>query len=407
MVKSAYPLQKRKLKSGNRKWYVYVLSFLIALCIMTAGVVIYIWKVNPGVPTLVIWSKEEGRLEGITEFNLLVAGLDEVDGTKRSDTIMVMHVSLTDKFANVVSIPRDTRVMIPGYRMDKINSAYARGGVDLLVRTVEDFLGTEINFYCILRLDAVKSIIDSMGGVDLDIEKNLYYVDNAQGLFINLKKGHKHLDGEQCLQYARFRHDTMGDLGRIERQQKLLSALADKATSLEIVKHLPKLILEMVKQDLVYTNLTFKDGVILTRVYDEQLKKNINMFTVPGLPEIIDGISYVLPDEKEIPHMIKALLDGGYHPRNKLLKLTIKNGCGSPMLAQIYKQRLKYFGFDVIKTENADNFDHDRTLVIIRKKTPFSKSIAKLLNAELVSDLQPDSLSDIEVVLGRDKLENR
>jgi len=405
MAKSTYP-SKPTLKSRRRSWPVYFLTFFISFCLLTAGVVLYIWKVNPDSARIIFDPRSSaGNLDGIKEFNILVAGLDEVEGIHRTDTIMIAHVSLKDKFANVVSVPRDLRVEIPGYRKDKINSAYAHGGRDLLIRTLEDFLDVDIDFYAILSLGAAENLIDAMGGVTIDVEKNMHYSDRAQNLYINLRKGEQHLDGATAMQYARFRYDTMGDFGRIERQQNLLRALATKATSYEIIKHLPRMAVELVKNRLIETNLTFRDMMILSKVHDDKFSRNINTYMLPGEPADINGISYVLPDVVETQYMVGGALRGGYHPRNKTLNIAVKNGCGSPQLARTYKRRLEYYGFEVLRTENAPDFDYKKTVVIVRRENPFSDAVAKLLDAEKVSDLQPDSLVHLEVILGRDKLQ--
>ncbi len=402
-AKSIRPTKPRLKKQKRRPWYMFVVYFLVYSLLLTAGVAFYIWKVNPEIIKFE-WNSEESKLDGIKEFNILLAGQDAGFGGNRTDTIMVGHVSLKDKYANFISIPRDTRVRIPGHGIDKINAAYAYGGTDLLLKTVEGFLGADIDFYVVFRLDAAIKLIDAMGGVNIDVEKNLYYRDRAQNLYINLKKGRQHLDGEKAVQYARFRHDQMGDIGRIERQQKLLNALARKATSYEIIKHLPKIVFELVRQKHIDTNLTFKDAIILTRAYDDQIASSVQTFLLPGEPRDIDSISYIVPDMEEVPYMVGGILRGGFHPRNKLVNIIVKNGCGSPMLAKKYKKRLEYYGFEVIKTENAMDFDYDKTVVIVRKKTPFANAIAKLLMAEKETDLKPDSMANLEVILGKDKL---
>lgn len=405
MVKTAYPVKQPLVKQKKRPWHVYVLTFLISFFLLTAGIAIYIWKVNPGGIPLLIWSRERGSIGGLSDFNILVAGLDNVDDVRRTDSIIVAHVSLKDKYANLISIPRDSRVEIPGYsHKDKINSAFAKGEADLFVKTVEQFLGAPIDYYLIVRLEAAESIIDAMGGVDINVEKNLRYRDRAQRLDINLKRGYQHLDGKQAVGYSRFRHDAAGDYGRIERQQKMIRALAKKATSFDMIKHIPRLMLELVKQRLAYTNLTFSDGLVLAKSFDDEMDRNIRTFTVPSTPQTIGGVSYVIPDEKEIAYMVSGLLKGGFHPRNRLVKIEVQNGCGSPMLAQAYKQRLEYYGFDITNTDNASDFDHRNSLVIVRKRTPFAKSVAKLLNAELITEPDPESLVNLVVVLGRDKL---
>jgi len=373
--------------------------------LLLGGCIVLRYKFFPGAPPLVLWDKEGSSLGGRSEFNILVAGLDGSEGQTRTDSIIVAHINLKEKYANLVSIPRDSRVEIPGYgKYDKINSAFSRGGPELTVKALENFLGAPIDFYFIVRIEAAMKLVDALGGVDIDVEKNMHYHDRAQNLYIDLNKGYQHLDGRSAIGYARFRHDATGDFGRIGRQQKVIAALAKKVTSFEIIKHIPALTSELVKNKLAFSNLTMTDGMILSKAYNDQLRRNLKTYILPGVPETISGISYVIPDETEVPYLAGGLLKGGFNPRNRMVKLAVLNGCGAPMITQVYKRRLEYFGFDIIKTDNARDFDSENTVVIVKKKNPFSEPIAKLLGAELRIEYDPEVIEDLDIVLGRDKL---
>lgn len=391
------------LKSKKRKWHVYLLTVFTSFCLLTTGIVLYIMKVNPEGPGYFMWNRDDVSKE-MEEFIVLVAGLDSVEGVHRTDTIIVARISMKDGYINAISIPRDMRVDIPGRRPEKINSAFAFGGKDLLIKCVENFLGVKIDQYVIVSIDAAKKLIDAMGGVDLDVEKRLYYNDNAQNLHINLQKGFQHLDGDKAVQYARFRHDPKGDFGRIERQQKLISALSKKATSVEIITHIPSIVLELAKNKLVDTSFSNKEILMLAKSGEGDKERKIKTYMLPGEPVMINHISYVEPDRQEIPWMVSGILKGGYHPRNEKISIAVKNGCGSPMLAQNFKRRLEYYGFEVTDIANADHFDHQKTEVIVRRQTSFADPIAKLLDAEKVTDIQPDSIVHLEIILGKDKL---
>jgi LCP family protein required for cell wall assembly len=128
---------------------------------------------------------------------------------------------------NMLSIPRDTRVVIPGRSgYDKITHAYAYGGAALATRTVEAFLGVPINYY--LATGRALSVSSIFGGVDMYVEQDMNYDDPYAGLSINLRKGSQHLDGEKAGQYIRFRHDELGDIGRVHRQQRFMKAMSDE-----------------------------------------------------------------------------------------------------------------------------------------------------------------------------------
>jgi len=181
--------------------------------------------------------------------NILVIGTDVTFGNRRqilpiarADSLLLASFDpATDKI-NALSIPRDTRAAIPGVGVTKINAAYAFGGPGLTIRTVEDLLGVKVDFYIKLGPKSFAKLVDAIGGVEIDVEKDMKYTDNWASLRINLKKGRQVLNGTQAEGYIRFRHDALGDIGRVERQQKILMALFHKLKNPTMVMRTPQLI---------------------------------------------------------------------------------------------------------------------------------------------------------------------
>lgn len=229
--------------------------------------------------------------------NIVVLGVDEraeENDTGRSDTLFVVMFDTTQKAASLLSIPRDTRVPIQGHGWDKINHAYAYGGRELTQKTVEELLGLKINHYVMVDFNGFQGLVDAIGGVDIDIEKDMYYYDDWDGFKIDLKKGRQHLDGKTAIQYVRYR-DEDGDIGRIRRQQHFLLAVYDKITSANMLLHIPGLAQQLTS--MVKTDLPLSDMVNLGRALHTMVKsQGLAMATVPGTPKYIDGISYWLPD---------------------------------------------------------------------------------------------------------------
>ena len=157
--------------------------------------------------------------------NVLVVGTDEVEGTRRSDAISVIHINQEQAKVRALSIPRDTRVTIDGIGVSKINHAYAYGGVNLLSKTVSDFLSIPIHNHIVINSKGIKTLIDEIGGITINVESPMQYDDFAGNLHINFKAGKTHLNGEDLLKYVRFRNDSEGDIGRIERQQAVSTLL--------------------------------------------------------------------------------------------------------------------------------------------------------------------------------------
>ena len=240
--------------------------------------------------------------------NMLIVGCDEIENQGRADTIVLLSISPKTKNVLILSIPRDTRVEIPGRGMNKINHAYAFGGKGLISKTVSSFLDIPINFYVIVDFIKFVNIIDELGGVEINIEKEMHYIDKAGGLNINLYPGMQILDGEKALQYIRFRHDNLGDLGRIKRQQKLVEALINKMMNLDSVKKIPQ-ILEGLKTYLE-TDIKLQDAVALANLFKRVSQDKFIIETVQGNPVYINGISYLEPDTIEVQKKVKSLIYG-------------------------------------------------------------------------------------------------
>ena len=193
---------------------------------------------------------EEGLLTAKDKTTIMIMGVDERDDdVGRSDTLMVATLDPKKDQAALMSVPRDTRVKIKGHGWDKINAAYAYGsakggpeaGEKLAQRTVEDFLGVNMDHYVVVNIQAFQKIIDAIGGIDIDVEKRMYYEDpwdDDGGLIIDLQPGMQHMDGKTAVTYVRYR-DEEGDIGRIKRQQKFMKACMDKVTSPAIIPKLP------------------------------------------------------------------------------------------------------------------------------------------------------------------------
>lgn len=152
---------------------------------------------------------------------------ERVDSSGRSDTMMLADLDLDGGKAHLISIPRDTEAEIPGRGLHKINAAYAYGGSDLSRRTVEHLIGVKVDHVVAVNLDAFREAVDAIGGVDVTVDKPLQYTDHWANLQIDIPAGANHLDGEHAMQFVRFRHDAMADIGRVKRQQEFMRALRD------------------------------------------------------------------------------------------------------------------------------------------------------------------------------------
>ena len=232
---------------------------------------------------------------------ILVMGVDvREDDVGRSDTLMVATVDPHTDQATLLSIPRDTRVRIYGYGYDKINAAYAFGGEPLTEKTVENFLGIDIDHYVIVNVHSFVKIIDAIGGVDIYVPKRMYYEDpwdDDGGLLIDLYPGQQHMDGKTAVTYVRYR-DEEGVIGRVKRQQQFMEACLDKVTSPEIITHIPEIIREVMYA--VETDMSFRELLELAGTLKAAQSNGLVTDMVPGYPLYIDDISYWIPDVEEI-----------------------------------------------------------------------------------------------------------
>jgi LCP family protein required for cell wall assembly len=251
--------------------------------------------------------------------NLLVVGEDDVEGSRRSDTVAFVAIDLDGRTVRILSLPRDTRVEIPGHGWQKLNHSFAYGGVDLLRDTVSRLLNMPIHYYTMVDYDSFPALVDLVGGVDLNVEKRMRYVDRAGKLNINIPAGPQHLNGTQALHYVRFRHDALGDIGRVHRQQQFIKALLAKVRepqNLERVGDLAKQISRQVK-----TDLSTAQAVQLAAFIRDMNRRQILFQLLPGKPAYIGGVSYWLADipfaNRYLTLSADLLLSGDHRARGK------------------------------------------------------------------------------------------
>ncbi|MGF7184793.1 LCP family protein required for cell wall assembly [Desulfitispora alkaliphila] len=225
----------------------------------------------------------------------------------RADALILAVFNRTDKELDLISVPRDTRAQIPGRRVEKINHAHAYGGADLTKQAIEELLDIKIDSYVETNFVGFANMVDIIGGIEFDVERRMYYVDNADGTVINLQAGPQTLDGDKALQYVRFRNDSRGDLGRVERQQRFLKELADQMLTLGNVTRIPSLVREL--NNNVKTDMPITDMVTLANTVKDVDLNNLNTTTLPGTARTISGISYYILDEDATKELLDEKLD--------------------------------------------------------------------------------------------------
>lgn len=202
------------------------------------------------------------KWEGTELVSILIMGVDgrglSEGEIPRSDSMMVVTLDTVKKKIHLFSILRDTYVDIPDYRKDRINTAITHGP-NTAMKAIGDLLGIPIQYYVYTDFQGFIKLVDSIGGVDFFVEKDMKYGSKADkhAYDIDLKKGMQHLDGNKALQYVRFRHDALSDYTRTERQREFMKTVTDKMKSTTSIVKLPS-ILEQVSP-FVDTNLSTND----------------------------------------------------------------------------------------------------------------------------------------------------
>lgn len=224
------------------------------------------------------------------KFNILLLGLDGRKGVNnRADTIIIASLDGKTHEAELLSIPRDTRVKIKG-GWDKVNAAYAYGGLSLTKDTLTKFLGVKIDRYAIIDFESLVKIVDQVGGIEVDVPVRMYVPLED----IDLQEGRQHLDGRQVLAYTRFRGTSDSDIGRARRQQEVIQLLADKVLKGGNLSQVPQLV-DIIKEN-VDTDLTAKEMIALARIANDVMGNGISSQVLPGKNKKIDGIWYWEPD---------------------------------------------------------------------------------------------------------------
>ena len=238
-----------------------------------------------------------------SRINILLLGRDAQNSiySGNTDSITILSIDKDTKKVSLLSIPRDAKVNISGHGMDKINAAYGFGGINLTVKTVENFLNVPIDYYVVINFEEFKSIVDTLGGVYIDVEPHIA----AFRPELNGKAGYSKLNGEQTLLYARFRQDDAGDVGRVERHQKILEAIYKESFKPANLVKLPTVINQL--RENTHTNISPYDLVIIQQVLSGFNLDNAQTAVISGNGTRINGIYYLIPDKDKAEQMVTEL----------------------------------------------------------------------------------------------------
>ncbi|ACD54011.1 LytR family transcriptional regulator [Clostridium botulinum] len=409
--KSKKPIKNVKGQRLLEEGMLLILALLITFTIVVIGSsVLFLGKINKNdmiEPTKVSTNKP---------VNILLLGTDIGDPSqpnnnaiKRTDTIMVLNYNPKEKKLQVVSIPRDTLIDVNGKNL-KINSAYAIGGEKRVKSEVEKLLNISINYIAKIDYNAFREFIDAIGGIKMQIERNMIYDDEGQNLHINFKKGEVvKLDGKKSEEFFRWRKNNdgsgfaNGDLDRIENQQKFISKVVDKCTSPMIIFKIPSIIKAL--GDNIDTNMpplkVISYGLKFSRINSEK----IDMKIAQGTPKDISGESFLVFDKNLNKDIITSLSSTGKGTEDiSKSDITIKifNGTKITGLAATLRDELTKIGYTRVDVGNIQ--ERKDSLILTNNENIASKveSSVGISKIEKKPDKPEYKDYDVVIILGKD-----
>lgn len=307
-MSTLYKVRRRRVKWTR---VILILIILIAFVASLASAAMYAYASIFHASTPTVYSVKN-TVPPDKQINVLLLGVDNgdpenADAPRRSDTMIVASINLEHGDIKFLSIPRDTRVHIPGQKSeDKITHAFIYGGPELSVKTVKEVFNIPIHYYAVLDWQGFIKVVDALGGLDFYVENNMAYDDPYDNLSIRLNKGYQHLDGEKAGEYVRFRHDELGDIGRVQRQQRFLKALSEEILQFGTILKIPMLI--SVAKECIQTDMPPLVVVKLANGLKGLRSDKVYADMIPGNFANIDGISYWMFDKEQTKNLVDTML---------------------------------------------------------------------------------------------------
>jgi len=349
-------------------------------------------------------------------FYMIIMGVDNREGETlaRSDTLIVARVDPPREKVTLISIPRDTRVRIPGHGTQKINAANALGGPALVIETMQEFTGLPISHYVEIDFNGFKDVVDALGGVTVEVPEKIQdpKAGNYDPAAYTIYPGEQKLNGAQALTLVRSRNYPQGDLQRIQNQQLFIRALLKQTLQVANAFRLPGIV------DAVASNVTTDLRVNQLLSLANQMKsmggEGLEAATMPGEPKYVGGASYVIADEEAFDEMIARVEQGlpavaaasaaDGKPVPASTSVTIRNGAGIAGVALDASNRLNRAGFDVGEVGNMNQFVYKETLVVYKKSEEAGSLVADALGkGKVVPSRGMYSFdTDVLLVVGKD-----
>lgn len=349
--------------------------------------------------------------------NILLLGMDigdpnqvENQDIKRTDSIMLINYNPgTDRIVTV-SIPRDTLIQNKGNNI-KINAAYAIGGYSRIKSEVEKLLNVNINYMAKVDYNAFVDIVDAIGGVTMEIDRNMIYDDEGQNLHINFKAGETvKMDGQKAQEFFRWRKNNdgsgfaNGDLDRIQNQHKLISKIIDKCKSPFIIFRAPKIMSAIGKN--VETNMSPFAIIKYAFKFLTVSRDNIYMTTAAGTPQMINGQSFLVFDKNANRDIFSRVSSSDSMNKTEGdrgdIKIKILNATKINGLASELKSTMNSMGYTKVDTGNTQLSDKSMILTNDKDLLKIVKGDVDIKKSMKKDDKEEYKDYDVIIILGKD-----
>ncbi|WP_293134180.1 LCP family protein [Microcoleus sp. bin38.metabat.b11b12b14.051] len=333
-----------------------------------------------------------------------------------TDTMLLVRFDPQNKKLSVLSIPRDTRTYVEGRGVVKINEANYYGGPASSAKSVSGLLGgVGIDRYVTVNVQGIKSLVDALGGITLNVPKDMKYTDESQHLYIDLKAGKQHLNGEQIVQYLLYRHDDLGDIGRVQRQQLLMRAFVEDQVNVGLLSRLPKIL--SVIQSHIDTNLSIEELVALAGFATQTDRAGVQMLMVPGKfsdPKDYKA-SFWLPDQNGIETLVAEHFDFGQNTwkidnvDSTFLKVAIQDSTGDRSAVEDFVKTLTRAGYRNVQVSRTWSEPLDVTTIVAQDgDIKGAQAIRQSLGfGEVLVESTGALQSDVTIRLGKDWLSKK
>lgn len=419
-----YSARKRRRDRRKRIMLGCLTAFGIFLLVVALAIAAYIRSINSRIQNPVTLDDatmemlEQAKPESHKEpFYMLIMGVDArgQHQAKLSDTLIVARIDPENKKATLISIPRDTRVSIPGHGTQKINAANPLGGPSLVIQTVKEFTGLPISYYVEIDFNGFKELVDAMGGVEIDVPKKI--VDPKAGNYnpaaYTIYAGRQVLNGDQALTFVRSRNFPDGDFTRMANQQLFARAVVTQLARPENAFKFKSIVDAVVNN--VVTNMSVGDLLRLANDMKGMGGDALETVTMPGTPQMIGGGSYVIADKEAFAQILQRVDQGlpadgsggdgtSAAPAPETVSVTIRNGAGIGGVAADASRRLTRAGFDVGEVGNMNQFLYKETLVVHKDDEVAAQLVQQALAKGKVvpSRGMYEFSTDVLVVVGAD-----